>query len=310
MRLTVEFPSVAYRDGPEGVAALAKAIEQIGYDEIDMFDHVVMGFPLEGRDTGPYPANMPILEALITLGYIAAVTERVGLGTEVLVLPQRQPTLVAKQISTLDTLSGGRVRFGAGVGWQDSEYEALGVDYRQRGAMMDEAIELLRASWSDTSVDYEGEHYVSRAMAMEPKPPQGGGIPIWIGGGSPAALRRAGRIGDGWMASGMLGDEAAAAMATVKHHAEEAGRDPAALGFQAQLAPPPRAGDPGTRDFWARPADVAATAAAAAEAGFGWAAVNVTGVFVAGARTPDDLIDALKELHDAIRAETGRAETG
>ena len=305
MRLTVEFPSVAYRDGPAGIARLAQAIERIGYDEIDMFDHVVMGHPLEGRESGPYPSNMPILEALMTLGYIAAVTEQVGLGTEVLVLPQRQPTLVAKQVATLDTLSNGRVRFGAGVGWQESEYEALGADYRKRGAMMDEAIALLRASWADASIDYEGAHYVSRAMAMEPKPPQGGGIPLWIGGGSPAALRRAGRLGDGWMASGMLGDEAAEAMAAVKRHAEAAGRDPAGLGFQAQLAPPPRAGDPGTRDFWARPADVAATAAAAAEAGFGWAAVNVTGVFVAGARTPDALIDALAGLHDAIRAETG-----
>ena len=305
MRLTVEFPSVAYRDGPAGITRLAQAIERIGYDEIDMFDHVVMGHPLEGRESGPYPSNMPILEALMTLGYIAAVTERVGLGTEVLVLPQRQPTLVAKQVATLDTLSGGRVRFGAGVGWQESEYEALGADYGRRGAMMDEAIALLRASWTDASIDYEGEHYASRAMAMEPKPPQGGGIPLWIGGGSPAALRRAGRLGDGWMASGMLGDEAAEAMAAVKRHAEEAGRDPDELGFQAQLAPPPRSGDPGTRDFWARPADVAATAAAAAEAGFGWAAVNVTGVFVAGARAPDALIDALAGLHDALRAETG-----
>lgn len=305
MRLTVEFPSVVHRDGPQGVAELARAIERIGYDEIDIFDHVVMGHPLEGRESGPYPANMPILEALITLGYIAAVTERVGLGTEVLVLPQRQPTLAAKQVSTLDTLSGGRVRLGVGVGWQESEYEALGMNFRRRGEMMDEAIELLRASWSDSSIDYEGEHFVSRAMAMEPKPPQGGGIPLWIGGGSRAALRRAGRVGDGWMASGMLGDQAATAIGDVRRYAEEAGRDPGALEFQAQLAPPPRAGDAGTRDFWARTAEVAATAAAAREAGFEWAAVNVTGVFVAGARTPDALTQALAELHDAIRAEVG-----
>lgn len=305
MRLTVEFPSVVHRDGPQGVAELARAIERIGYDEIDIFDHVVMGHPLEGRESGPYPANMPILEALITLGYIAAVTERVGLGTEVLVLPQRQPTLVAKQVSTLDTLSGGRVRLGVGVGWQESEYEALGMNFRRRGEMMDEAIELLRASWSDSSIDYEGEHFVSRAMAMEPKPPQGGGIPLWIGGGSQAALRRAGRVGDGWMASGLLGDQAASAIGDVRRYAEEAGRDPGALEFQAQLAPPPRAGDASTRDFWTRTAEVAATAAAAREAGFEWAAVNVTGVFVAGARTPDALTQALAELHDAIRAEVG-----
>ena len=103
MKLTVEFPSVSYREGPQGVMHLARAIEQIGYDHIDMFDHVVMGYPMEGRPPGPYPAQMPILEALMVLSYMAAVTTRVTLGTEVLVLPQRHPTLVAKQVSTLDT---------------------------------------------------------------------------------------------------------------------------------------------------------------------------------------------------------------
>src|SRR5438128_2110078 len=141
MKLTVEFPSVSYREGPDAVRRFARAVEQIGYDHIDMFDHVVMGFPIEGRAPGPYPASMPILEALMTLSYVAAVTSRVTLGTEVLVLPQRQPTLVAKQVSTLDMLSGGRVRLGLGVGWQESEYEALGEDFRARGKRMDEAIQ-------------------------------------------------------------------------------------------------------------------------------------------------------------------------
>src|SRR5258705_27480 len=115
MKLSVEFPSVSYREGPAAVAGLARAIERIGYDHIDIFDHVVMGVPIEGRARGPYNAAMPILEALMALSYIAAVTTRVTLGTEVLVLPQRQPTLVAKQVSTLDTLSGGRVRLGVGA---------------------------------------------------------------------------------------------------------------------------------------------------------------------------------------------------
>ena len=151
MKLAVEFPSVAYREGPEGVARLARAIEDIGYDELDMFDHVVMGFPIEGREPGPYPGSMPILEAFMTLAYVAAVTSRIRLGTEVVVLPQRQPVLVAKQVSTLDTLSGGRVRLGVGVGWQASEYEALGEDFRNRGARMDEALALLRACWAEPS---------------------------------------------------------------------------------------------------------------------------------------------------------------
>ncbi len=308
MKLTVEFPSVVHRNGPAEISRLARAIEEIGYDEIDIFDHVVMGHPHPDRESGPYPANMPILEALVTLGYIAAVTERVGLGTEVLVLPQRQPVLTAKQFSTLDTLSGGRVRVGVGVGWQDSEYEALGMDFRTRGAAMDEAIELMRACWTEPSIDFAGEHFVSKAMSMEPKPLQtmnGGEIPLWIGGGSKAALERAGRVGDGWMGSGILGDAAVEAIATVKQAAEAAGRDPEALGFQCQLATPPRAGDPSTREYWARSADVAATAAAAQAAGFGWAAVNVTGVFVAGARSIDAMIEQLGVLHDAIRSETG-----
>src|SRR6266567_1930089 len=209
MKLTVEFPSVSYREGPEAVRRFARAVEQIGYDHIDVFDHVVMGHPMEGRAPGPYQATMPILEALMLLGHIAAVTTRVGLGTEVLVLPQRHPTLVAKQVSTLDTLSGGRVRLGVGVGWQESEYEALGEDFRTRGKRMDEAIGLLRAYWGDAEVSFESAHYRTVAMSMEPKPPQGGRLPIWIGGNSEPAYRRVGRLGDGWLAS-RVEDEAGA----------------------------------------------------------------------------------------------------
>src|SRR3989454_7569660 len=231
MKLSVEFPSVSYREGQEAVARLARAIEQIGYDHIDMFDHVVMGFPIEGRAPGPYPAGMPILEALMTLSYIAAVTSRVTLGTEVLVLPQRQPTLVAKQVSTLDTLSGGRVRLGVGVGWQQSEYEALGEDFRTRGASMDEAIALLRAWWSEAQVDAAGPRYPVTAMAMEPKPPQGRRLPIWIGGMSEPAWRRVGRLGDGWLAS-RVSDAASARVAfeAIRRHAEAARRGPPAVG--------------------------------------------------------------------------------
>ena len=153
MKIAVDFPSVAYREGPEQVLALASAIEQIGYDEIAAFDHVVMGFPSQDRRT-IYPAEMPILEALMLLANIAAVTSKVLLSTEVLVLPQRQPVLVAKQISTLDTLSQGRVRLGIGVGWQDSEYDALEEDFSTRGRRMDEAIDLLRSYWQGAASNF------------------------------------------------------------------------------------------------------------------------------------------------------------
>src|SRR5258705_5162717 len=252
MKLSVEFPSVSYREGQEAVARLARAIEQIGYDHIDMFDHVVMGFPIEGRAPGPYPAGMPILEALMTLSYIAAVTSRVTLGTEVLVLPQRQPTLVAKQVSTLDTLSGGRVRLGVGVRLQESEYEALGEDFHTRGARMDEMIRLLRTYWSDAQVDFQGRHYQITAIGMEPKPPQGSRLPIWIGGRSDRALRRVGELGDGWLGN-QIADAASARIVidTIRRHAEAAGRDPAAIGLQAMVASPPR--DPAGQKVYLEP---------------------------------------------------------
>ncbi len=304
MKLAVEFPSVIYREGPQGVAALAQAVERIGFDQLDMFDHVVMAHPAESRQPLRYPAEMPILEALTTLAFCAAVTSRIGLGTEVLVLTQRQPVLVAKQFSTIDTLSGGRVRVGVGTGWQESEYEALGMDFRRRGRAMDEAIALLRSCWSEKTISFRGDHYRVEGMAMEPKPSQAGGPPIWLGGGSEAALRRAGRLGDGWLANA---GATAESIATVKRYAEQAARDPNALGFQAQISAPPRAGQSDGRDFYADPAAVAAAVGRAAEQGFDWATLNVTGVFISGARSGSQIADALATLHDRIRQEVGAA---
>ena len=302
MKLTVEFPSVSYREGPAAVRRFARTLEQIGYDHIDVFDHVVMGYPGHGRPPGPYTATMPILEALMLLSHVAAVTERVTLGTEVLVLPQRHPTLVAKQVSTLDTLSGGRVRLGVGVGWQESEYEALGESFSTRGKRMDEAIRLLRAYWTDAEVNAPGPHYPMTAMAMEPKPPQGARLPIWIGGMSEAAFRRVGQLGDGWLAS-RITDPASAreAIGAIHAHARAAGRDPSAIGLQSMVAPPPR--DAEGKRFYAEPDRVVARVAELKAMGFEWVALNATAVFQAGARSVDAMLAALTTLHDRIRKE-------
>src|SRR3989449_2630163 len=267
MKLSVEFPSVAYREGPAAVLRLGKAIEEIGYDHIDIFDHVVMGHPIAGRPPGPYNPAMPILEPFVTLGYLAAATTRATLGTEVLVLPQRQPTLVAKQVSTLDTLSGGRVRLGVGVGWQESEYEALGEDFHTRGARMDEAIAVLRACWGDARVVVPEKHHRLVAMGMEPKPPQGRRLPIWIGGRSEAAYRRVGKLGDGWLAGGMPDAETTRrAVASIRRHAEEAHRDPDTIGLQSMVATPPK--DPEGKRFYAEHDRVAARVAELRGLGF------------------------------------------
>jgi len=305
MKISIEFPSVAYREGPAAVTRLARAIEDIGYDQIDMFDHVVMGYPTDTRAAPMYPPQMPIMEALMTLAFVAAATKRVGLGTEVLVLPQRQPTLVAKQISTLDTLSDGRVRLGVGVGWQASEYEALGENFNDRGRRMDEAILFLRHWFRDSKVDFDGEYYSAVAMAMEPKPPQGEKLPIWVGGGSPAALKRTGELGDGWLGTaGLDARRTTRALQTIHGAAEAVGRDPGTIGLQMMLDVPPR--DEAGRQFYKDDDNVVRRAVEVHRQGFGWGALNATAIFQAGYRSVDALIDKLDSIHARLRAEFGR----
>ena len=306
MKLAVEFPSVAYREGPKAVGQLAKGIEDIGYDQLDVYDHVVMGYDIEGRTKSIYPAQMPIIEAFMMLSYAAAVTEKIGLGTEVLVLPQRQPALVAKQVSSLDTLSGGRVRLGVGIGWQESEYEALGEKFKTRGRRMDEAMELLRAYWREERIEFESEHYPTEAMAMEPKPPQGEDLPIWVGGNTPPAFLRVGKYGDGWLAS-QVGDAdfAKRAMDAIREAAVSANRDPNEIGWQSMIAPPPRAGDTAGKTFYAEPDRVAARVVELKEMGFDGVAVNATAIFQSGSRSVDAMLDALRAIHDRLRQEVG-----
>ena len=304
MKLAVEFPSVAYREGGEAIVRLARGIEEIGFDQLDTFDHVIMGFPTSERAAPIYPPKMPVMEALMTLSFVASATSRIGLGTEVLVLPQRQPVLVAKQVATLDTLSGGRVRLGVGVGWQESEYDALEEPFRNRGKRMDEAIRVMRAYWRDERVDISGEYYTSTAMAMEPKPPQGGDLPIWIGGASEAALRRVGELGDGWLAMAVPNRAVADKCRNkIAAYAEAAGRDPDTIGYQQMLAPPPR-DDTGKR-FYSDTDRVVARAVEAKEMGFEWGALNATAIFQSGARSVDAILDVLGTLHEAIRTATG-----
>ena len=304
MKISIEFPSVVYREGSEGILKLARAIESIGYDELDMFDHVVMGYPTESRKAPIYPPQMPILEALMTLGFIASATSTIALGTEVLVLPQRQPVLVAKQISTLDILSGGRMRIGVGVGWQAAEYESLNEDFSTRGARMDEAIQLLRACWSEEKINFQGKYYQCDNIAMEPKPPQGANLPIWIGGTAERALRRVGEHGNGWMSVGSIdADDFKYSRARIEEYAQNSGREPQHIQYQAMLGAPPT--ETSGKAFYADLDAVASTANKLAEMKFDWLAVNATAVFQSGARNLDELIEALAAVFERIRSVTG-----
>lgn len=306
MKISVVFPSVMYREGPEGVQKLIRAIEEIGFDGLDMFDHVVMGYPTETRRAPFYTPTMPIMEAFMMLSYAAAITSRIDLGTSVLVLPQRQPALVAKQVSTLDTLSGGRIRLGVGVGWQRSEYEALDENFDTRGKRMDEAIRLLRAYWQDEHVNFSGEYYKADEIAMEPKPPGKGKIPIWIGGTKPPALRRVAQLGDGWMAMNAPGDgPIEERIAMLRQFAEQAGRDPDEIGMQMSLSPDALNKEQRKR-FYADPDLLVQRLVQLRELGFGGTYIDCVPIFQQGYRSSDAMIEHLGRIYEALKPELDR----
>jgi probable F420-dependent oxidoreductase len=297
MHVAVEFPLAAHRWGADTVLELARAIEDVGYDEIDLFEHVTVGHPIPGRSE-TREAAPELLEPLVTLGAISAVTHRIRLGTGILVLPQRQPALVAKQVATLDVLSNGRVRLGVGVGWQRSEYESLGVPFAERGRRIDEAITLMRRYWTEPSVTFHGQFYRAEAMGMDPKPVQPGGPPIWLGGDSEAALHRVGRLGDGWMAMADSDEAVVTApekLATIRAAAEAAGRDPARIGLQARLSDP--------LDLESVPRRVAGLRAA----GFTWITVSLPVVEAAGVVGVAAQVEALTRIKAAILDAVGDA---
>lgn len=306
MEISVVFPSVLYRDGPAGVRQFIQRVEQIGYDELDMFDHVVMGFPTEKRRKPFYSPTMPIMEAFSLLSFAAAITDRIKLGTGVLVLPQRQVTLVAKQVSSLDILSAGRVRLGVGIGWQRAEYEALQEDFSTRGRRLGEAIEMLRAYWSDEHVNFQGHHYQLEEIAMEPKPPQGRALPIWIGGTADAMLRRVVDHADGWMAMTAPGDPPIEdKLATLEAYAQEAGRDMNSIGLQMGLSPGPLDREKRTR-FYAEPELVLERMVQLRELGFEQTSIDCVPIFQQGHRSVDALCDYLALLYETLEPELNR----
>jgi len=174
---------------------ISRVCEEEGFDSVWATDHVIM--PAELRE--PYGQ---LLEPFVTLSFVAAATDGVKVGTSSIVLPQRNPILVAKQAAALDVFSGGRAILGMGIGWAEKEFEYLGADFRRRASIMDESIRLMRSLWSDEVVNFEGKHFSLHDALFLPKPRQGT-IPIWVAGNSDGAVRRAAKIGDGWHPVGL-----------------------------------------------------------------------------------------------------------
>jgi probable F420-dependent oxidoreductase len=206
----------------------------MGYRHVLAYDHVLGADPANRPGWRGYTSADSFHEVFVLFGYLAAITETVELVTGVLILPQRQTALVAKQAAEVDVLSGGRLRLGIGIGWNPVEYVALAEDFGTRGARSEEQIEVLRALWAEPSVTYRGRWHTIEAAGIEPRPARGR-IPVWIGGNAEPVLRRVGRIGDGWLPQRAPDAEAAAALERIRGYAAEAGRSPDEIGFEARL---------------------------------------------------------------------------
>jgi probable F420-dependent oxidoreductase len=223
---------------PGWMTTFARHAESCGFESVVLVEHAVVisdyesTYPYSSSGRMPLPDDCRIPDPLDLMAYLAAVTDRIGLATGVLVLPNHQAVVLAKRVATIDVLSGGRVRLCVGVGWMDEELRATGADPRTRGRRTDETVAAMRALWADSGpagADFDGEFSSFHHAHSFPKPVRPGGVPIHIGGHSEAAARRAGRIGDGFQPLGLAPDDLILRLGQMREAAEEAGRDPATI---------------------------------------------------------------------------------
>jgi probable F420-dependent oxidoreductase len=215
--------------------AFAQMAERYGFESIWVVEHVVMAvdyvsvYPYDPSGRSPFTADVPQPDPLIWLSYIAAATRRIRLATGILNLPQRNPLILAKEVASLDRLSGGRLELGIGIGWVREEAEAVGTSFDNRGRRTDEYIEVMRTLWREPVASFKGEFVNFERVVSQPKPVQSGGVPIVVGGHSQAAARRAGRLGNGFYPLGVSAAKLAALRDTMAESARRHGRDPSAI---------------------------------------------------------------------------------
>lgn len=224
MHVGVVYPQTELRGDPGAVRRIGRAVEDLGFDHILAYDHVLGAVHADRARplTGPYDEHDPFHDPFVLFAYLAGITERIQFATGVLVLPQRETALVARQAADVDLLSGGRLRLGVGVGWNHVEYEALGQDFGTRGARQEEQIELLRRLFTEPVVDFSGRFDRVDRAALVPKPTRS--IPIWLGGASEAAFDRAARLADGFIFFGGGIDHAVGAWNALRDRLRGLGR--------------------------------------------------------------------------------------
>lgn len=233
MEFGAVFPHNEIGTDPGAIRAYAQGVEAMGATHLLIYDHVLGADPNRpGGWKGPYDKDTAFHEPLTTFAYLAAVTEKIELVTTVLILPQRQTALVAKQAAEVAILSNNRFRMGIGTGWNKIEYEALNEDFTTRGKRQAEQVDLLRKLWSEDSLTYEGRYHTVTAASINPRPTRP--IPLWFGGSAPALLKRCARLGDGWIPLMGANDAARECIATIREHRERAGLTMDGFGIQAQ----------------------------------------------------------------------------
>jgi probable F420-dependent oxidoreductase len=285
VQVGVVFPQTSIGVDPGGVRAFAQAAQELGYKHLLAYDHVLGADGGRHPDlTGPYRAEHLFHEIFVLFGYLAGVVPGLELVTGVLVLPQRQTALVAKQAAEIDVLTGGRFRLGVGLGWNYVEFEALGEEFRNRGRRVEEQIEVLRRLWTEPVVDFEGRYHTIPAAGINPLPVQRP-IPIWIGGSAEPAIRRAARIADGYFPQRPLEGGWPATMERFRGWIAEAGRDPASIGVEQRIDI-----SSGTPDDWRREAEE-------------WRALGATHLSVTsreGVEGPDAHIERITQAAKAL----------
>lgn len=286
MRIGAIFPQLEIGSDPIVIRDYAQAAEELGYRHILAYDHV-LGASTTNRPgwRGPYTEQSLFHEPFVLFGYLAGLTRQIEFVTGVIIVPQRQTALVAKQAAEVDVLSGGRLRLGVGVGWNAVEYEALNEEFRNRGARSEEQIAVMRALWTEPVVTFKGRWHQITEAGINPLPVQRP-IPVWIGGMAEVVLQRIGRTGDGWFPQRSPDDELRAMIARLHGYARQAGRDPAAIGIEGRI------GIGQTPESqWRAVAD-------------GWRALGATHLGIntmgAGLASPQAHIDALRRVKETL----------
>jgi probable F420-dependent oxidoreductase len=284
MNIGVTFPQNEIGADPLAIRDYAQAAEGLGYSHLIVYDHVLGADPTGRPNWQGYTYKDMFHEPFVLFGYLAALTQ-LELVTAVLVLPQRQTALVAKQATEVDVLTGGKLRLGVGVGWNPVEYEALGMDFHTRGRVIEEQIEVMRLLWSQEIVNYTGKYHTIKGAGLNPLPVRRS-IPIWTGGRADVVLRRTARLANGWFPLGQPDDQMRQAVEHLRRYIQEEGRDPASVGIEAAV----NARD-GNLDKWVRQTEEWRTLGAT------YVSINTMG---AGFTSLGEHIEAIRRYKEAV----------